>query len=71
MNFTSKTIGDSYNIVGTRRPWTAGWVGFSYNDVDIIVIDIIDMLGRCNQNSNFDELDIGDDMAKATDTIWI
>jgi hypothetical protein len=46
-----------------------GRAGFSYNDVDFVVIDTIDTHRCCNQNSHFYELDIGNDTSKATDTL--
>jgi hypothetical protein len=42
-----------------------GRLQLAYNDVDIAPIDTI---GRCNQNSHFDELEAGDDMVKARET---
>jgi hypothetical protein len=46
-----------------------GRADFSYNNIAIAAMDTIDVLGCCNQNSHFNELDAGNDRAKATDAV--
>jgi hypothetical protein len=38
-------------------------VGINYNSVAMVMIDITDMLRRCDYNRMFDKLDTGDDTA--------